>query len=362
MTVRTRSLLDTYPGYVAGRTADAVAQNGGPTNAVKLSGNESCFGPLPGVRAAIDSEIVLNRYPDAHASNLCRVIAARIGLDVDQIVAASGSLPLCRSIVDAICEPGDEVMVPTVSFPAYSAAAALAGAVPVRVEMRGHELDLVEMANRVTERTRIVFICTPNNPTSVAVTAESLYCFLRQVPGDVLVVIDEAYREFVTDPRSADGIALLAEFSNVLVLRTFSKAYGLAGLRVGYSLSSPKVAAAIRKVTAAFSVNRLSESGAIAALNPACDSELERRVAHVVGERGRVTQTLRSLGHEVADSQANFVWLPMGPAANEYARMCEQRGVVIRPFENRGVRVTLSTVVENEVFLRVATQLARETR
>jgi histidinol-phosphate aminotransferase len=221
-----------------------------------------------------------------------------------------------------------------------------------------HDLDA--MAERITGKTRLVFVCNPNNPTGTAVRREELVRFLKAVPRDVTVALDEAYREFVSDPDVPDGLSLLDEFENVIVLRTFSKAYGLAGLRVGYAIAAdPALTAALRQTQVPFAVTSIAQAAALASLEPVAEKELLDRVARIVDERERVQAGLLELGYEVPPSQANFVWLPLGEATTQWAAGCEERKVIVRAFAGSGVRVTISSPEENDRFLAAAADLKR---
>jgi histidinol-phosphate aminotransferase len=212
------------------------------------------------------------------------------------------------------------------------------------------------MAAAITPATKLVFLCSPNNPTGTAVRRPELERFLDTVPPDVLVVLDEAYREFVTDPAVPDGIELARGRDNVAVLRTFSKAYGLAGLRVGYCVAPPRVAEAVRKVFVPFSVNALAQVAALASLD--AHDELMARCRQVVAERERVRSELLASGYEVPDSQANFVWLPLGERTDRFNEHCLEHKVVVRAFLGDGARVTIGTPEENDAFLAAARTFA----
>ncbi|MEP7022112.1 MAG: aminotransferase class I/II-fold pyridoxal phosphate-dependent enzyme, partial [Pseudonocardiales bacterium] len=215
-----------------------------------------------------------------------------------------------------------------------------------------------EMAAHVTGKTRLIFVCNPNNPTGTAVRREELVAFLRSVPSDVLVALDEAYREFVTDPDVPDGVTLLDDFPNVVVLRTFSKAYGLAGLRVGYAIAGdPAVTRALRQTQVPFAVTSVAQQAALASLEPQAEAQLMRRVAEIVTERTRVCDELRAMGYEVPPSEANFFWLPLGEQSTDWATGCEDRKVIVRAFAGHGVRVTISSAVENDRLLAAARDL-----
>ena len=210
------------------------------------------------------------------------------------------------------------------------------------------------MRAAITERTRLVFVCNPNNPTGTVVPARDLHRFLEQVPDDLLVVLDEAYFEYMrpSPAHAYDALELRREFPNLVVLRTFSKAYGLAGLRVGYAVADPAVIVALGKVHLPFSVNSVAQAAAVAALG--AQDQLLARTDDVAAERDRVTAELRALGYAVADSQANFVWLMLGEQAVPFAAAAAQSGVILRPFAGDGVRVTVTDPHENDVFLAFA--------
>ncbi|WP_422754346.1 histidinol-phosphate transaminase [Micromonospora sp. WMMD708] len=349
----TRADLDALPNYVPGRSPADLARELGLAEAIKLASNEVPYGPLPGVVEAVTEAVAgSHRYPDMGVVALRTALAERYGVDPDRIATGCGSVALAEHLVRATCLPGDELLYSWRSFEAYPIIAATSGASSVRVPNdAGHGHDLAAMAAAVTDRTRMVLVCNPNNPTGTAVRGPELDRFLDAVGDDVLVVIDEAYREFVTDPQVPDGLTYL-DRPNVVVLRTLSKAWGLAGLRIGWLVGAPEVAAAVRKVVTPFSTSTAAQAGALAALAQA--DEVERRCALVVAERDRVTAALRTFVPDVPSSQANFVWLPLGEGAVEFGRACEARGVIVRPFPGDGVRVTIGTPAENDAFLAVA--------
>ena len=267
------------------------------------------------------------------------------------MLVAGGSVTLCGQFIQATCDAGDEVVYGWPSFEAYPILAMQVGATARTAPLRDETYDLDAMAELVGERTRCIFVCTPNNPTSTIVTRDAVERFLARVPGDCLVVVDEAYREFVTDPAAVDGVEVLREHDNVVVLRTFSKAYSLAGLRVGYAFGRADVLAALRKVRPPFPVSSVAQAAALAAL--ADHAETRRRVAEVIAERVRVADALRAQGFRVPESGANFVWLPVVDAAAALGAFCESRGVVLRAFAGVGVRATIGSPAENARMLEV---------
>jgi histidinol-phosphate aminotransferase len=226
----------------------------------------------------------------------------------------------------------------------------VAGATPVQVPLHNHTFDLDAMLAAITDRTRLVFVCNPNNPTSTVVDPDELNRFVAAVPPDILVCIDEAYVEYIRDGMLPDSLGLAKAYPNVVVLRTFSKAYGLAGLRVGYAVGDPEVITALGKVYVPFTASTISQAAAIASLQAA--DELLARTDAVVDERRRVTAALTELGYTVPDSQANFVWLPLAERTSDFAaQAAEQARVLVRPYGNEGARVSIGSTQENDAFL-----------
>jgi histidinol-phosphate aminotransferase len=350
MTVRLREAMATLPGYVPGRTVPG---------AIKLASNETPLPPLPHVVERIaQAAQTANRYPDNWCSELAQTLGTRHGVDPSQVVVGCGSVSLCYQLGAAVAQPGDEVLYAWRAFEAYPIVTAISGADAVAVPLRDHVHDLEAMAARLSDRTRLVFVCNPNNPTSTAVYRDDLVRFLDAVPDDVVVVIDEAYHEFVTDARVPDALTLLDDHPNVIVLRTFSKAYGLAGLRVGYGISgNPDVPAALRQTQSPFAVTALAQQAALASLEPEAESQLMARVKDIVIERDRVAAELVAMGYDVPPTQANFVWVPMGADTMAWADGCAERKVIVRPFDGFGSRVTIGTPSENDHFLAAAREL-----
>lgn len=344
----TRTDLDALPAYVPGQTVPG---------AIKLASNEVPYGPLPGVVEAVaDAVANSHRYPDMGVLALREALAARLGVDADRLATGCGSVALAEHLCKVTCKDGDEVIYSWRSFEAYPILTAVAGATSVTVPNdadHGHDLDA--MAAAVTDRTKMIFVCNPNNPTGTSLTRKRLDAFLDAVGPNVLVVLDEAYREFVDDAAIPDGLTAYGDRPNVVVMRTFSKAWGLAGLRLGYLIAAPEVAAAVRKVVTPFSANAAAQAGGLAALG--AEDEMRRRVALVVAERERVAEALGKLLPDdvaVPPSQANFVWLPLGERTAAFAKACADAGVIVRAFHPDGVRVTIGTPEENDTFLAAA--------
>ncbi|MCZ9883463.1 histidinol-phosphate transaminase [Arthrobacter sp. B2a2-09] len=302
------------------------------------SSNESSVPPSSAVRNAIAAAAAgLNRYPSLFGDELVAAIARRLGLADEQVMVGAGSLSLLQQLLTAYTGPGSEVVHAWRSYEAYPILVTVAGASSVRVALDaglGHRLDA--MAGAVTERTKAVIVCNPNNPTGTVIQHDELVRFLSQVPGNVLVVLDEAYREF-TQPEE-DEVALLAMFPNLVVLRTFSKAYGLAGARVGYLAAAPEIVGNLRRSAPPFGLSRVAEAGAVAAW--AEEDLLHATVSAIVAEREFLAGELRSRGFQVPESGANFVWIRVERAA-ELEQACVRHGVSVRAFDGEGVRVTI---------------------
>ena len=345
MSPLTRPDLEKLPSYIPGRTVPG---------AIKLASNEVPYGPLPGVVEAITQAAAnAHRYPDMGVVELRETLANRFGVDPARVATGCGSVALTEHLAKATCLPGDEIVYSWRSFEAYPIISAATGATSIQVPNNpGHGHDLAAMAAAVTDRTRMVLICNPNNPTGTAVRRAEIDEFLDIVGEQVLVVLDEAYREFVTDPAVPDGLAAYGDRPNVAILRTLSKAWGLAGMRVGFLIASPEVADAVRKVVTPFSTSAAAQAAAVAAL--AATGEMRRRCDLVIAERTRVTEAVRKLLPEVPTSQANFIWLPLGERSVPFASACADGGVIVRPFPGEGVRVTIGTPDENDAFLALA--------
>ena len=350
-----RAELEGIPTYKPGKPAAA----GGPA-AYKLSSNENPYPPLPGVMEKVTAAACsLNRYPDLACTALTHELAERFDVPVSHVATGTGSVGVAQQLVQSTSGPGDEIVYAWRSFETYPIISQISGATSVQVPLTPGEVhDLDAMADAVTDRTRLIFVCNPNNPTGTVVRRAELERFLDRVPDDVLVVLDEAYREFIRDAEVPDGLTLYRERPNVCVLRTFSKAYGLAGLRVGFAIAHEPVADALRKTAVPFGVSRLAQEAAIASLR--AEDELLGRVGSLVCERNRVVDGLRAQGWTVPETQANFVWLRLGERTVAFAEACERAGVVVRPFPGEGVRVTVGEAEANDIFLKVTEAFRKE--
>ena len=348
MTARLRPELADLPAYTPGKTVPG---------AIKLASNETVQGPLPSVKAAIAAAAeTINRYPDNGCVELREHLAKHLSKDgpfaPEHIAVSGGSVSLSQQLIQITCTVGDEVMYGWRSFEVYPLQVTVAGATPVHVPLRDYTFDLDAMLDAITDRTRLIFVCNPNNPTSTVVDPDALDRFVAAVPSDIMVCIDEAYVEYIRDGLVPDSLGLARKHSNVVVLRTFSKAYGLAGLRVGYAIADPEVIVALGKVYVPFNATTVSQAAAIASL--AAEDELFARTNATVAERTRVTEVLRQLGYLVPPPQANFVWLPLADRTVDFAQQSANARVFVRPFAGDGVRVTIGAPEENDAFLAFA--------
>ena len=351
-TVRIRPDVAALPAYVPGARPDAA----GAVKIAKLSSNELPFPPQDAVVEAITRAVAgVNRYPEMTGETLTQALAHRWDVEVEQVVVGNGSVALIQHLLDAVCQPGDEVVIPWRSFEAYPICVAVAGARAVRVPLTPDARhDVPAMLAAITPRTRVVMACTPNNPTGTILTARELAELVAGVPRDVVVLVDEAYLDFVTAPEVGDALTLLAGAPNLVVSRTFSKAHALAGMRVGYLVCEPGLAAAIRSVATPFGVNLPAQSAAVAALGQTELGRTAERSAAVAAERDRVVASLRTQGWEVPEAHGNFFWLGVGEETMALAEHFRAAGILVRPFAGEGVRVSIGTTSDNERVLAAA--------
>jgi histidinol-phosphate aminotransferase len=346
VTARLRPELAGLPVYVPGKTVPG---------AIKLASNETVLGPLPSVRAAIARATDdVNRYPDSACIRLKAALAQHLGPDFapQHVAVGCGSVSLCQQLVQITASAGDEVIMGWHSFELYPPLVQVAGATSVKVPLSDHTYDLDAMHAAITDRTRLIFVCNPNNPTSTVVEPDTLARFVEAVPSHILIAIDEAYVEYIRDGMAPDSLHLARTHGNVVVLRTFSKAYGLAGLRVGYAIGPPDLITALEQVYVPFSVTNVSQSAAVASLEAA--DELLARTDAVVAERAREVAALRDAGFDPPVTQANFVWLPLGARTADFVAQAAAARLVVRPFPPEGVRITIGAPEENDALVRFA--------
>ena len=362
MVGRPRATVAAMASYRPGKSAAMAADEHGlgpEVEAVKLSSNENPYPPVPSIVAAVAAAAGdVNRYGDHRAADLRAALAGWLGVDADRIACGCGSVGLLQQLFLAYVDPGDEVVYPWPSFEAYPVDVAITAATEVAVPLVDEAFDLDAVADAVTPRTKLVVLANPNNPTGTAVHVDDLRRLVERVPDDVLVVVDEAYREFVTADLGDPVHDLQPDHPNVVVLRTFSKAYGLAALRTGYAVADPSVVGELDKVLIPFAVNHLAQVASLAAI----EAEAEARVVigRLVAERDRVVAALRADGWDLPDAHANFVWLPLGERTDALFPEVERRGVVVRPFPGVGIRVTIGSPTENDRFLAVLAEVVAE--
>ncbi len=346
-----RSLAELVP-YEPGKPVEAVQRELGLDRVVKLASNEGPFGPFPAALEALAAQrSELNRYPDGGAYALRSALAAKHGVSFEQVAMGAGADGVIDCLSQAVLEEGDEIVCGWPSFPSYVLDAIKLGARPVRVPLRDHRYDLEALLGAITPRTKLVYVCHPNNPTGTTNTRAELDAYMDQVPGHVLTVLDQAYFEYIDDPEYPDGVEEYFKAGRrVIVLRTFSKIFGLAGLRVGYGIAQEDVVTEIAKVRRAFDVSSAAQAAALASLGD--EQELARRRAQCSAERERVVGILEGAGFEVAGpAVANFVYADTGSDARVVFDALLREGVIVRPLNAFGsetaIRVTIGTTEEN---------------
>lgn len=361
-----RPVFNTLPSYAAGKPPAPVE---GLTQ-YKLSSNENPLGPVPEVARLLAEFVTVHRYPDPLSTALRHKLSARLGVDADDIVTGAGSLGALNQILKTFAGVNadgvqDEVIYAWRSFEAYPILVGIMGARSVQVpNLPDGSHDLDAMAAAITNRTRLILVCTPNNPTGPAVTESQIRAFLAKVPSHIPVVIDEAYFEFCAastvqegEEPPLNGLDIYCDYENVIILRTFSKAQGLAGLRVGYSISHPQITQHLRVAATPFAVTALAEAAAIASIEH--EDAVMERVSHLVSERERVTARLCELGYEFPSTYANFVWLPLGERTGEFVQLMAEHALSVRAFGTEGVRVSIGEVEANDRFLSLCEAFAK---
>jgi len=342
-----RPALASVPQYKPGKQPAAVPG----LHPYKLSSNEHYLPPLPSVMEALAQPIVPASYPDPAASELIAELSNYVNMPVDHICVGAGASELLTALSHVTLEAGSEVVYPWPSFELYPQAAALNDAVQQPVGLTDtFEHDLPAMAQAITEQTRLVLLCSPNNPTGPSISKTAFEAFMAQVPSNVLVVLDEAYWEFSTEPNAVDGLDTLKAYENLVLVRTFSKAHGLAGMRIGYAVAHPSIIAAIRKALIPFGVTSLSQQAAIASLKDV--DQVMVRAKSIAAARDEFIAGLREQGWWVPDSQANFVWLPLGERSTAFENACVAESLATRNLTT-GVRISIGPMEAMERMLQV---------
>ena len=352
---RHRDDLASIPVYRQGKPAPAGRR------AFKLSSNENPYGPLPSVIKAIDSTALttMNRYPDMHGWKVVERLAAKYEVSPDSIILGAGSSEVITELVNALSGAGTEVIFPWRSFEAYPIIVRGSGATPVEIPLTADlRHDIPAMINAVTDRTRLIIVNNPNNPTGTTVSRAEAEQLLNAVPKDVVVLFDEAYYQFNTDPDTELGMDLFRRYPNVVVARTFSKAYGLAGLRIGFGIGPAPVIAEMGKVALPFAVSDVAQTAAVASLD--AQDELEERVRDLIAERDRIMTALAEQGWHVPPSGANYFWLQLGELTDTVAEKLTEAGVIARVFSGDGIRISIGTHEANDLVIDTCTAIIHE--
>jgi histidinol-phosphate aminotransferase len=358
--IKIRPVVSGLPSYSAVKPAPRMDQG----LSYKLYANENPFPPLPGVIEATAAAIAsgMNRYPDIANTEMTYAVSGRLGVPAGQLAFGTGSVGVLYHLLQATCQPGDEVVYAWRSFQAYPIATALTGATPVPVPLGpGAVHDLDAMRRAVTPATKAILLCTPNNPTGPALQHQQVIEFIDSLPDHIMIAVDEAYVEFISDPEGLRSLEAMSGRPNVVVMRTFSKAYGLAGFRVGYCVADADLASAVRAVSLPFGVSIAAQAAVIASLE--AESELLDRVAELVKARDALASGLRDLGFDIPDAQGNFVWLPAGSDAEAYQARFAEAGLMVLAYASGddwdGLRITVGEPAANARLLEVAATLPR---
>ena len=353
--ISTKDNLRSVKNYQPGKPLEELQREYGVRNAVKMASNENALGPSPKAVAAMKKALLkVHRYPDGGCYYLRHKLAKFLKVAPETLVFGNGSDELLVFAVRAFVGEGDEVLIADPTFLIYEIACSVENARTAKVPMKNFRYDLTEMKNRITDRTKLIFIANPDNPVGTYIDERSLTAFLNAVPTNVVVVLDEAYFEFARVKKDyPDSLRLLKKYPNLLVTRTFSKAYGLAGLRVGYAVASPEIVNALNKVREPFNVNLLAQEGAVAALDDR--SHLKKTVQLVNEGRRFLTLSLEAMGLRCVDTVTNFVLVDLKREAGPVYEALLRRGVIVRPMNAWGlgtfIRVTIGTKSDNRRFI-----------
>lgn len=347
--------IETIRPYEAGKPLKELEREFKITRAVKLASNENPFGFSPKVRDAIIENIdQMNRYPEPIAHDLSKLLAQRFQVGVHNIVLGNGSDDLIALLAHGFLNPGDEALMPHPAFPMYEISVKTAKGVPVRVPLRDHAMDLEAMVKQVTPRTKLIFITNPFNPTGAAITREQFQAFSRKIPQDVILVVDEAYIEFVRDKAVFNSLDMPLADPRVVTLRTFSKAYGLAGFRIGYGVMDPQIAEVLNRIRQPFNVNTLASEAARAALLD--QAFVDQTIGSIHKGIDDLVSALTQMGFEPLPTQANFLMVDIRTDATRVFLELLGQGVIVRSLKSYGfdtcLRINSGTPPENEIFIQ----------
>jgi len=359
-----RECLEEIKPYVPGKPVEEVKREYNLEEVIKLASNENPLGPSPRAQEAMRESVEeVSFYPDGNCYRLKRILTRRMGVDQEELIIGNGSDELLKLLAETYINPGDEAVMPQPSFSEYDFAMKVMGGISRFVPLRSDfEYDLEAMLEAVNERTRLVFLCNPNNPTGTFVNHRNLSNFIKKLPRGVIVVVDEAYCEYASDPYFPHSLELLEGGHPLLVLRTFSKIYGLAGLRIGYGIGSKQLIADMQRVREPFNVNHMAQVAAAAALED--DLHLARSRNLVEEGRRQVALGLEEMGLYPVPSQANFFFVNIGVDSREAFPLFLKRGIVIRTGDIFGypnyIRVNFGTLEQNQLFLDALKEVREE--
>ena len=351
--------------YEPGKPIEEVKRELGLEEVIKLASNENSLGPSPkAIEAIRENAPFVNIYPDGGGFYLRKKLAQKYGLKIENILLGNGSDEIIRMTVETFLNPGEEVIVGEPAFIIYQLASKVMEGKCIKVPLKDFTHDLKAMKERVSDRTKLVFISNPNNPTGTMVTKEEVDEFMEGLPSSLIVVFDEAYFEYIDDPQYPDTLKFVREGKNVIVLRTFSKAYGLAGLRIGYALSTPSIITGLNRVRQPFNTNALAQKAAIAALD---DQEHVQKSREMVKKgKNYLYAELKRLGIRFIPSVTNFILMDMKMDGKKIFQKLLKRGVIVRPMGGYNlptyIRVTVGKMEENEKFIQALKEVLEEVR
>lgn len=357
---RARAAIFAIQDYVPGKPIEEVQRELGLEDIIKLASNENPLGPSPLAKQAVAGAIDdMHYYPDSNCYYLKQKLALKMGVNTDQIMIGNGSDELLKLIAEAFLEPDDEVIIPKPTFSEYEFSARVMGAKCVTVPLKNYVIDLSATLEAITPRTKIIYICNPNNPTGTIVSADAVQDFMDRVPDDIIIVFDEAYMEYNEDPGFSSGLQYVREGRNAVVSRTFSKIYGLAALRIGYAFTTPEIAQAVAKVTEPFNVNALAQYGACAALDD--DKHVQASLSLNSAGKKYLYEQLAGLGLEYVPTEANFIFFDTNRSGRLVFEALLRKGVIVRNCDSFGfpsfLRVTVGNDNENRRFISALQQV-----
>ena len=359
MTLHVHPDIAALSPYVPGKPIDELQRELGLTRVIKLASNENPLGPSPKALAVInETAATLHRYPDGGAFKLRQALAHRWKVTDEQIILGNGSDEILGLLARTFLSPGDEAVMAAHTFVIYHMEVTAAHGKAVTVPLKDWRHDVAAMAGAITDRTRLVFLCNPNNPTGTMVSAEEVAWLIARIPDHVVVVFDEAYFEYVRSSEFPDSMAWIKEGRNVIVLRTFSKIYGLAGLRIGYGVTTSEIVNLLNRVRPPFNANSIAQRAALAALDD--DEHVARSRAVNQAGMEQITNGLRALGLAPISSEANFVYVDVGRDGRAVFDAMLRHGVIVRHIDGRMIRVTIGQAEENRVFLGALAQVLQQ--